>query len=336
MSSARVSSYAVARMTVGLLITSLTLGLRHGIDWDHIAAIADLSGSAENRRHGFVLSFLYALGHAVVVFALGCVAILFGAAIPDSLDTWMGRIVGATLVGLGVWVLVELGRKGRNFRLRSRWMLVIDGTFAGLRRVRNTATGRHITVEHQHDHDHDQSCEDASHGAPGAHDHAHVSAGAELPAEVELSVDAEMTVAEPVGVGGFRGRVAALRRHQHTHPHAHDLALPDTPDARYGHGTATGIGMLHGVGVESPTQIAVFVASTSIGGKGLGLVLLLGWVVGLVIANSGLALLAGAGLLKPDRNFAIYATLAVVVAVLSIAMGTLFLFDLDVLPAIEL
>ena len=94
--------------------------------------------------------------------------------------------------------------------------------------------------------------------------------------------------------------------------------------------------MLHGVGVESPTQIAVFVASTSIGGKGVGLLLLLGWVVGLIIANSGLALLAGAGLLKAEQNFRIYATLAVVVAVLSIAMGTLFLFDLEVLPAIEL
>ena len=29
-----------AAMTLGLLFTALGLGLRHGIDWDHIAAIS--------------------------------------------------------------------------------------------------------------------------------------------------------------------------------------------------------------------------------------------------------------------------------------------------------
>ena len=59
-------------------------------------------------------------------------------------------------------------------------------------------------------------------------------------------------------------------------------------------------------------------------------------VLGLIVANSGLALMAGAGMLRAERNFAVYATLAVIVAVLSIAMGSLFLFDLDVLPALDL
>ena len=123
-------------MTIGLLLTALTLGLRHGVDWDHIAAISDLCGTAENRRRGFRLSLLYALGHAAVVLALGSAAIVLGAAIPESLDEWMARFVGLTLVGLGGWVLFGLARHGRDFRLRSRWMLILQGTFAGLRRVR--------------------------------------------------------------------------------------------------------------------------------------------------------------------------------------------------------
>ena len=82
---------------------------------------------------------------------------------------------------------------------------------------------------------------------------------------------------------------------------------------------------LHGIGVESPTQIAVFVASTSIGGGGLGLVLLIAWVIGLVVANAMLALLAVFGLLHAERNSAVYRLIALFVGVASIAMGVLYL-----------
>ena len=41
----------------------------------------------------------------------------------------MGRIVGVTLIVLGVYVFESLIRHGREFRMRSRWMLV----FAGVR-----------------------------------------------------------------------------------------------------------------------------------------------------------------------------------------------------------
>ena len=112
---------------------------------------------------------------------------------------------------------------------------------------------------------------------------------------------------------------------RHTHRHRHTLILPRSAGDRYGARTATGIGMLHGIGVESPTQIAVFVASTSIGGRGLGLVLLLAWVIGLVIANAMLAVLAVLGLVDAERNSAIYRLIALFVALASIAMGVLYL-----------
>ena len=72
-------------VSLGLLLTSFTLGLRHGFDWDHIAAIADLSGTAESRRRGFALSMLYALGHGAVVFTLGAIAIAAGSSASRSL-----------------------------------------------------------------------------------------------------------------------------------------------------------------------------------------------------------------------------------------------------------
>ncbi len=93
--------------------------------------------------------------------------------------------------------------------------------------------------------------------------------------------------------------------------------------------------MLHGVGIESPTQIAIFVASSSVAGVGFGLALLGTWVLGLIIANAGLAVVAGAGVLNAERSFPVYATLATIVSILSIALGIVYLFGLDVLPAIN-
>lgn len=320
-------------MGLGLLATAFTLGVRHGFDWDHIAAIGDLSGTAENKRRGFFLAMLYAVGHALVVFALGVAAIIFGLAIPEGLDVWMGRVVGVTLILLGAWILIELIRKGRDFRLRSRWMLMISGTFAGLRKVRTAAAGRMIQVEHDHPHEHMIDLRDeSSHDDAQGHDHSHHGS-------TEAAVSADAPVLEAAGrrraapaAGGGRWRRA--HTHTHHHGHSHQLALPDSPDVRYGNGTATGIGMLHGVGIESPTQIAIFVASTAAVGVEYGLVLLAAWVVGLIVANAFIAALVGAGLLHAEKSFAIYATLAVIVGVMSIALGVLYMIGLDILPAI--
>lgn len=309
-------------MTVGLVITSLMLGLRHGFDWDHIAAIADLSGSTTNRRRGLWLSTLYAVGHAIVVFALGTLALIAGASIPESLDSWMGAFVGVTLIWLGVWVLVDLARHGREFRLRSRWMLVLDGTFAGWRRVIDRSGRREIALEHEHEHHHDTD-----------HQHDH------LAGDDELSLVAQVNASEQVShvAGGTEIEDSPVKttrrfRRSHTHSHSHRLPLPNRAD---GQATAVGIGMLHGVGIESPTQIAVFVGSTSVVGYGASLGVLAAWCIGLVLANSILALLAGFGLLEARRNFKIYAAVAVFVAIGSIVMGGLYLFGLDVLPAIS-
>lgn len=302
-------------MTAGLVVTAFALGLRHGIDWDHIAAISDLTGTARGRRRGVLLSLLYAIGHAAVVLMLGAIAILFGAALPAGLDAWMGRVVGATLVFLGIWVLVGLARRGSDFRLRSRWMLIIDGTFAGFRRVRERMGTRRITVEHAHPHEHHTD----DHIAVAAHDHAHHTSTVKSPA--------------PVGPPRPHGR-PVTGPSTHSHRHDHSLVLPNRSTAGYGAGTATGIGMLHGVGIESPTQIAIFVASTSVAGRGAGILLLAFWVIGLVVANAGIAVLAAFGSLRAEGNARLYRLVALVVAIGSLTLGLVYLGGLDILPEI--
>jgi len=113
-----------------LLLTTLLLGLVHGIDWDHIAAITDITGTIADLRTGFRLATLYALGHALVVVALGALAIMAGLALPEWVDTIMAPAVGATLIFLAVWIAYSLFQHHQHFHLRSRWMLMFDAIAA--------------------------------------------------------------------------------------------------------------------------------------------------------------------------------------------------------------
>src|SRR5688572_15459480 len=111
---------------LALLVSAFAFGFRHGIDWDHIAAITDITSSQQSVRTGLRFATLYAAGHAVVVFLIGIVAIVAGDSLPDSIDAAMGRVVGVTLLILGVYVLYALIRYREDFRMRSRWMLVFQ------------------------------------------------------------------------------------------------------------------------------------------------------------------------------------------------------------------
>ena len=46
----------------GVIGTAFTFGLRHGADWDHIAAISDITGTLKDRKRSMVLALVYTLG----------------------------------------------------------------------------------------------------------------------------------------------------------------------------------------------------------------------------------------------------------------------------------
>src|SRR5919108_3690792 len=138
---------------LGVLITAFGLGFRHGIDWDHIAAITDITSSQDSPRAGLYFGTLYAAGHATVVFVIGVIAIVLGEKLPDSVDEVMTKVVGVTLLILGVYVFYALIKHGRDFRMRSRWMLVFSGVQRGYAWAREHVR-RHeeADVEHVHEH----------------------------------------------------------------------------------------------------------------------------------------------------------------------------------------
>jgi len=281
---------AAAGLTVGLFTTAFLFGFRHGFDWDHIAAITDITSSQDHTRTSLVLACLYALGHAAVVFVLGVIAIAAGDFIPESVDEVMGRIVGVTLIVLGIYVFYSLIRHGRDFRMRSRWMLILSGIRRLIWRLRG-APERAVVIEHEHEHltsDHD-------------HDHGYGEAA-----------DHEQVVT-----------VTHSHRHQHLSPE------PDDPFANYTSLTAVGIGMIHGVGAETPTQVLVFIAAAGAGGAGSGIAVLFAFLVGLFASNTLVAVASTSGFLRANKSFPAYATVAVLTGLMSIVLGVLFLVARD-------
>jgi len=296
---------------VGVLVTGLLLGIRHGIDWDHIAAITDITsttaaaGTAEaahaeqhreisGQHHGhggqtelrahdagpgaatlapatagvgaigrwklseqgeaIRLGTLYAVGHGFVVIVLGIAAILFGALLPNWLDPIMGRIVGFTLVILGVWVLYSVYRyalAGDAFRLRSRWMLLFDGIRMGWRRLQ-----------------------------------------------------------------------ARLHGHEHVEP----LEM-----SSYGTRTALGVGMIHGVGAETGSQAILIAAVGGASGAGLGVPMLFAFVVGLLISNFVIVVFSSVGFVTSQTRERIYVGIGAVAGVFSLAIGLVFITGQDVI-----
>lgn len=270
----QVASVAQQAGGFALLSTALMLGVRHGIDWDHIAAIMDItsttttvdvaesggvSAAAASHPSSFGklearalwLSLLYALGHATVVAILGFAAVSFAALLPEWIDPIMERIVGLTLILLGVWVfysLAEYLRGVRDFRLQSRWMLV----FAGVR-------------------------------------HA---------------------------FGWMRSKLGG---HEHTdHLHVD----------QYGPRTAYGIGMLHGIGAETGSQVLIIAAVGGAASQGLGLVMMLAFVLGLVISNTIIAVLAATGFISSARAKPFYIAVGVLTGIFSLVIGIVFVLGI--------
>ncbi len=96
-------------MTLIAALTSCSLlGLQHGIDWDHVAAISDVTSVQTSARDATRCGLLYALGHAATVGLLGVAVLALRHSLPGSLAGWMQKIVGLTLILLGAYVFGAL------------------------------------------------------------------------------------------------------------------------------------------------------------------------------------------------------------------------------------
>jgi high-affinity nickel-transport protein len=289
---------ATQALGIGVIVSAFLFGFRHGVDWDHIAAITDITSSQDERGRALEYGTTYALGHALVVFLIGTLAIILGTRLPEGVDEVMERIVGVTLILLGAYVFVALVRHGREFRMRSRWMLIFSGANTIYRKL---GGGRRSD----------------SHALEPVHEHAD-------PAD-SLSV----AVAEDIPVSewhhGHHGRPG---HHHHKHPESDDTFM------NYGRGTAFGVGMIHGIGAETPTQVVIFLTAAGAGGQLAGELILLVFLIGLLASNTLITVGSAFGFVTASRNWKLYVTVAILTATMSLVIGTLFLFgEGSLLPA---
>jgi hypothetical protein len=107
------------------LFSAAVLGFRHGFDYDHIAAISDITSVEPAPPKAMRMGLVYVLGHAATVAALGGVVIVFQRSLPARIDNWAERAVGLTLLLLGIYVLGTLLRQKSSYVPKSRASILI-------------------------------------------------------------------------------------------------------------------------------------------------------------------------------------------------------------------
>jgi len=238
----------------------LVLGLRHGFDYDHLAAISDITAVQRNWKSGLRLGMTYALGHAATVVALGIAVLQLHMGLPVGLDHWTERLIGLTLIVLGIGVVAGILRKDahghRHSRIESRLAIAINGVLWLAWRVRRMWN----------------------------------------PA----------------------------------------VPKPERFQWMYNGKSVFVIGVLHGVGAETPSQLALFFLTANLGGTSRGMLGLGAFALGLVAMNALMTASIGGAFKAGGHHPRFYHVIAWTGAVYSCAIGLIFLLGIsDRLPALS-
>src|SRR5579864_8391726 len=223
------------------------LGFRHGFDYDHIAAITDISSVQARPRDAMRYGLLYVGGHAATVAVLGSLAVAFRVTLPAASDRWAERLVGITLLALGIYVLGTFFRPGTHSHApRTRITLLLNGFLWIYWRLSRLFGGRRVEA-------------------------------------------------------------------------------PEVFKDGYGTSSTFILGVVHGLGAQTPTQILLFLMAANLGGTAAGLLGLLMFIVGLVAMNT-LMCASAAGIFSATlaRPNALRA-LSLVTSAYSIFVGAMFL-----------
>jgi|SRR5579863_2156441 hypothetical protein len=244
------------------LISAAVLGFRHGLDYDHIAAITDISSVQAKARDAMRFGLLYVAGHATTIAILGALAVAFRLSLPAASDRWAERLVGITLLTLGIYVL---------------------GTFFRPSSVHSTSH---------------------SHGPR---------------TRITLLVNGMLWIYWRLSriFGGTR------------------VEAPQIFKDGYGTSSTFLVGVIHGLGAETPTQLLLFLMAANLGGTAAGLLGLLMFILGLLAMNT-LMCASAAGLFRSTlaRPGALRG-LTLLTSAYSIVVGTIFLFGAaDKLPSL--
>jgi high-affinity nickel permease len=103
---------------------ALLIGFRHGMDSDHVAAIADMVGAEKQRVRQIKMGVMYALGHGAIVLVIGLLAVFLGSRLPESFLSAMEVLVGVSLLVLGLFIFYSIFKQRESYEYQSRLEIV--------------------------------------------------------------------------------------------------------------------------------------------------------------------------------------------------------------------
>ena len=231
----------------------LFLGRRHGFDYDHLAAISDITAVQRNWRSGLRLGVMYAVGHAFTVAALGIAVLEMHVGLPENLDNWTERLIGLTLIVLGIGVVAGIMRKD-------------------------------------------------------AHGHSH------------NRIESRLAIA----INGVLWMTWRVRRMWNA-----ETPKPERFQWMYNGKSVFAIGMIHGVGAETPSQLALFFLAKSLGGTANGMMGLGAFCVGLIAMNALMTASMGGAFSASGHHPRFFQAIAWTGAAYSCVIGVIFLFGIS-------
>jgi high-affinity nickel-transport protein len=329
--------------SMGIVAAALALGFRHGIDWDHIAAITDITSTTASL---------------------------------DDEEEWLIREPGVMLTDESHHAI------GHEHDEEDQPPGRASTTVATLESP-ETHSHESAALHHPHHHQHDQSGPGGDHGGRaifGASQRPALLLGTMyalghgavvlvlgliailarefLPDWIDpimervvgatllfLAVylfyslyryfrgegDFQLRSRWMLVFAGVRNLWGAVRAKLFGQPHEHVHEAQ-----RYGVRTALGIGMIHGVGAETGTQALVIATAVGAASQLAGVVALIAFLVGLLISNSMITVISTAGFVSSGRRKWIYVGAGMVAAVFSLVVGLAFLLGSgDILPNLD-
>jgi len=97
-----------------LFATAGMLGFLHALEVDHMLAVSAFVSRRPAVGAAARFGARWGLGHSVAVLAAGGVLLALGVRWPERWDAAGEAVVGAMLVGLGIWALVSARRMRRH------------------------------------------------------------------------------------------------------------------------------------------------------------------------------------------------------------------------------
>lgn len=308
--------------SIGVVAAAFALGLRHGIDWDHIAAITDITSTAAAQES----QERWLMREPAVMLTDEShhqVATRTPAAETGVLVQTPGQI-GRAEPAPGAHAARRNGARSveafRSLLAEQRWALFLGTLYALGHGTAVTVLGLVAILASGFLPDWIDPIMERLVGATLIFLAAYLfySLYRFFRGGGEFRVRSRWMLV----FAGVRNALSWLRSrlwrgHEHGHVHASD---------QYGPRTAYGVGLIHGIGAETGTQVLVIATAVGAGTKAMGIAALMAFVVGLLISNSFVTIATTAGFVTSRRRQEVYIAAGLLAAVFSLVVGVVFLF----------